>query len=419
MIHVLLVVLAMATFIGHFALAVWLFNRLHAKPWSRRLIGGLEKALLLTAAVVLAAYSWRYISSPVLVWEYPLTAIAWPWQAYAWFCRALCVLAIPLWLWPKLTFRTPAALVEQSNRCIDIAGQLGYRPVAPGRAAVAARIPGNEIFRLQVARKTLALPALPAELEGLMIAHLSDLHMTGKLTREFYEAVVDQTNALQPDLIAITGDIAETEACIAWVEPILGRLRARLGSYFVLGNHEQRLADVAPLREALRRAGIVDLGSRCQTLDVGGNRILLAGTEMPWFGRRPDVTGFVTHGEAPDFRLLLSHTPDEYAWARAQGFDLMLAGHNHGGQIRLPYLGALITPSRFGCRYAGGLYLEEPTVLHVSRGIAGLHSVRFNCPPELPLLTLTRSASVDESLEDGAAQSASATRSGRPETSGR
>jgi predicted MPP superfamily phosphohydrolase len=67
----------------------------------------------------------------------------------------------------------------------------------------------------------------------------------------------------------------------------------------------------------------------------------------------------------------------------------MLAGHNHGGQIRLPYLGALISPSHYGWRYAGGLYHEPPTLLHVSRGVAGDHCLRLNCPPELALLTLT------------------------------
>jgi uncharacterized protein len=66
----------------------------------------------------------------------------------------------------------------------------------------------------------------------------------------------------------------------------------------------------------------------------------------------------------------------------------MLAGHNHGGQIRLPYLGALITPSQYGCRYAGGVYYEEPVLLHVSRGVGGIHPIRLNCPPEIALLTL-------------------------------
>jgi predicted MPP superfamily phosphohydrolase len=91
------------------------------------------------------------------------------------------------------------------------------------------------------------------------------------------------------------------------------------------------------------------------------------------------------------FRILLSHTPDQLSWAKEKHFDLMLAGHNHGGQIRLPYLGALITPSWYGCRYAGGLYHEPPVVLHVSRGIGGIHPIRLNCPPEIALLTLTSS----------------------------
>jgi hypothetical protein len=68
----------------------------------------------------------------------------------------------------------------------------------------------------------------------------------------------------------------------------------------------------------------------------------------------------------------------------------MLAGHNHGGQIRLPWLGALISPSWYGWRYAGGLYHEPPTLLHVSRGIAAKHPIRLNCPPELALLILRR-----------------------------
>ncbi|MBC7856123.1 MAG: hypothetical protein IAF94_22055 [Pirellulaceae bacterium] len=88
--------------------------------------------------------------------------------------------------------------------------------------------------------------------------------------------------------------------------------------------------------------------------------------------------------------MLLSHSPDQLPWARANNFDLMLAGHTHGGQIRLPLIGALISPSKFGFRYAGGLYFEEPTLLHVSRGLCGDHPIRLNCPPELPLLKLVR-----------------------------
>lgn len=90
------------------------------------------------------------------------------------------------------------------------------------------------------------------------------------------------------------------------------------------------------------------------------------------------------------FRILLSHTPDNLSWAKSHHFDLMLAGHTHGGQIRLPWLGAIIAPSFHGSRYASGLYFEPPTLMHVSRGLAGIHPIRLNCPPELALLILKR-----------------------------
>jgi hypothetical protein len=89
------------------------------------------------------------------------------------------------------------------------------------------------------------------------------------------------------------------------------------------------------------------------------------------------------------FRVLLSHTPDHFAWARRQGVDVMLAGHNHGGQIVLPVIGPVFGPSRHGVRYAGGAFWEDPTLLYVSRGLSGRRPLRFNCPPELTRLILT------------------------------
>src|SRR5437762_1074861 len=170
--------------------------------------------------------------------------------------------------------------------------------------------------------------------------------MTGKIGREYYDAIVDETNALKPDLIAVTGDIVEKEKCLPWIEPTLGRLTALYGKFFILGNHEKRLKDVAKLRATLVAAGLLDIGSRCDTLSIRGAQLLIAGIELPWFGAAPEVPHAAL--PIPYFKLLLSHTPDQLPWARSNGFDLMLAGHNHGGQIRLPYLGALITPSKYG-----------------------------------------------------------------------
>jgi hypothetical protein len=114
--------------------------------------------------------------------------------------------------------------------------------------------------------------------------------------------------------------------------------------------------------------------------------VLLAGNECPWFPPAPPWVP-CTDADRP-FSILLSHSPDQLPWARRCGVDLMLAGHTHGGQIRLPVVGPIICPSRYGVRYASGLFAEPPTLLHVSRGLAGVQPLRWGCPPELTLLEL-------------------------------
>jgi len=383
-------IFTLAALVGHFAITVWLFNRLHALGWPRRVVKALEKLLLLTAVVVLGCLC-------LVGWALPTFLSAF-FFGYSILCCLAAAGAIPLWLIPKLLEKTPAALLSNDTTTIDVAARLGFHPIHGPEATFLAAIPGNELLKLAVHRKTLHLPNLPPELDGLTIAHLTDLHMTGQLGREYYETIVDETNALAPDLIVITGDILEREHCLPWIAPTLGRLTARHGKFFILGNHEQRLRDVTTLRAALASAGFTDLGSKCETFEIRDTQFLIAGTERPWFGSDPVIDPNPKSNppmadqnpKSPAFRLLLSHTPDQLPFARRHHFDLMLAGHNHGGQIRLPYLGALITPSFYGSRYAGGLYFAAPTLLHVSRGLAGIHPIRLNCPPELPLLILKR-----------------------------
>ncbi len=396
--------LALAAFAGHFAIAVWLFNRLHAVAWPRPAIKVLEKVLLLVAALVAAAFAVRWLVtghglfSPPSI---PRLADHSLWLTYAVLCWTAAIAAVPVWIVPKMRERPPAELVSNDTTVIDVERRLGFRPVHGPETTFFAGIRGNQMLHVAVQRKTLCLPRLPKELDGLSIAHLSDLHMTGHIGREFYDIVVDETNALAPDLVLITGDILEKEQCLPWIAPTLGRLTAKRGKFFILGNHEMRLRDVRPLRAELAQSGIVDLGSRCELLSLSGAEILLAGNELPWFGAAPNVDCKLPTANCKlpvsnlkpeisnlQFRILLSHSPDQLPWARRRGFDLMLAGHNHGGQIRLPYFGALIVPSHFGWRYAGGAYSEPPTLLHVSRGLGGIHPIRLNCPPELALLIL-------------------------------
>lgn len=378
-------------FLGHFSLCVWVFNRLHARPWPRPRIKAAEQLVLLFAGGVVAIFALRALMTGSCVWQGEIPRAAeLAWLAYPAFCGLIALLAVPMWVVPKLRERVPAALLSNDTTHLDLALRLGKSLAGTPGTRLCAALPGNEIFHIAIQRKTLHLPRLPEELEGLSIAHLSDLHMTGRVTRPYYDEMVELTNAQQPDVIVITGDICEKVACLEWIVPTLGRLRAKEGKFFVLGNHELKLPDVSHLRRLMEQAGFVDVASQSRLVPLRGREILLAGTEMPWFGSLPNDLPSVTEGL---FRLLLSHTPDLLPWAKASAFDLMLAGHNHGGQIRLPIIGPLIAPSNYGFRYAGGLYYEEPTLLHVSRGLGGLHPVRLNCPPELPILILTGRAS--------------------------
>ena len=121
-----------------------------------------------------------------------------------------------------------------------------------------------------------------------------------------------------------------------------------------------------------------------QVLDTMGPPLAIGGDERPWMGRPPNFHA----GPGEAFRLLLSHTPDNFSWARRVGVDLMLTGHNHGGQVVLPVIGPVYSPSLHGVRFAGGLFYSSPTLLYVSRGLGGRHPLRINARPEISILTL-------------------------------
>jgi len=265
---------------------------------------------------------------------------------------------------------------------------------ARGLWRLATSLPGNEVFRLNVCEKTLSIARLPAPLEGLSIAHLTDFHMSGRIAPGYFREIVERTNALAPDLVAITGDLVDVPACIAWIPETLGQLIAPLGVYFVLGNHDREV-DLEALRRALAGAGLRDLGGRAQRLEVAGETVLLAGNELPWIHPAATVPPRNDgENESAGLRILLAHSPDQFAWAQRRDFDLMLAGHTHGGQICFPLVGALLAPSLYGTKYAAGVFYKKPTLMHVSRGVSGLTPVRYNCPPEVAVLRLTQEAVV-------------------------
>ncbi len=291
----------------------------------------------------------------------------------------------------------PADVLRGNDSTELFAEPNNYRRQTRGVAAVAVRLPGNQLLRPLIQEKTLALASLSPALAGLTIAHLSDLHLSGRIGPEFFSEIAARTTDWGPDLIAITGDIMDRDACLDWLPETLGRLTAPLGVYFVLGNHDLRV-DAQRLRAALVQLGAVDLGRAPCTISFRGAEIHLAGNELPWFRpptaapprgeASPNAEDPNASRDAAELRILLAHSPDQVHWAQRRGVDLMLAGHTHGGQIRLPLLGPLVSPSRYGGCYAGGTYLVGSLVMHVSRGLSSMSPVRWNCPPELALLRL-------------------------------
>jgi uncharacterized protein len=187
----------------------------------------------------------------------------------------------------------------------------------------------------------------------------------------------------------LTGDFIDSAGCIDWIPDVLGPLQARHGIYFVLGNHDVRAGQLARLRKALAVIGGIDLGGRWQTLEINGQTLVLAGNELPWISPAADMSGCPREvaGRRP-LRILLAHTPDAWPWAVDHDFDLMLAGHTHGGQLCLPGIGPTFCPSRYGVNLAAGVFHKPPTLLHVTRGIAGEVPLRWHCPPEIARLTL-------------------------------
>jgi uncharacterized protein len=369
--------------IGHTELMVTVINRLESMPIPRRVLKSfrvLEDAVVIAFPLV-ALYLVGLGGAGILRggrWsDLPIG-----WLLYFALCAAGCVgLVISTLRWWLL--RPPVIQLSNHSRTVDVAAKLGYQPVGPGLVRLFARLPKNEIFQVQISDKRYTLPRVPVSWGELSILHLSDTHFTGKIDRPFFEEVAALAEQSPADLVVFTGDLLDDIDLLPWLAATIGRLKAPLGCYYVLGNHDW-FYGADEIRAEFDRCGWHNVAGRTVRVEHSGRTLEIGGTERPWMGKHPQF------GASQDaFRLLLSHTPDHFARARQDGVDLMLAGHNHGGQIVLPVIGPVFGPSRHGVRYAGGAYWSDPTLLYVSRGISGRRPMRFNCPPELTRLVLT------------------------------
>lgn len=252
-----------------------------------------------------------------------------------------------------------------------------------------------EPFWLRVRTVRLPLAGLDPALEGYRIVFMSDLHRNGYVPLSLIERAVERANALQPDLIVLGGDYVRGRADAAReLTPVLERLYAPHGVYAVLGNHD-RWSDPDLIREALRQAGVRVLLNEGVTLAREGAPLYLAGLDDAWSGV-PGLPAALAGAPRGAPIILAAHEPDladrfiPQAAALGKPLALQLSGHSHGGQVRLPFIGAPVLPY-LGRTYDLGLYRIEGAWLYVTSGVgyAG-PPLRLGCRPEVVEIILTR-----------------------------
>lgn len=245
---------------------------------------------------------------------------------------------------------------------------------------------------------------LPAAFDGFRIAHLSDLH--GALYGPGNQLLLRQIDESRPHIIAMTGDMAaEGEDAAASLIGLCRSLARHYPVYYITGNHEQALQKhvLKDLLDSLKKLGITILENSWTTISRKGTFLKLYGLVTPMVYYKDPLGEYVKgiHFSKEDTRtalgdfdssfytVLLSHNPLYYPSYRDWGADLTLSGHIHGGIIRIPKLGGLLSPdlSLFP-KYDGGIFEENGRHLVVSRGLGNNFLVRVCNPPELVIITL-------------------------------
>ena len=255
---------------------------------------------------------------------------------------------------------------------------------------------GNTALQLNV--YTISSDRLPEAFDGYRIAHVSDLH-NAELGKD-NEKLIDMLQEAKPDIIAITGDIIDSRNTDIDIALRFTKAAMEIAPcYYVTGNHEARVSEYDELKAGLIEQGVVVLEDATTEISLDGDTITLIGVNDPsyqtdyLFGDSETVMNGKLQ-EISDakngFTVLLSHRPELFEIYADNNMDLVLSGHAHGGQFRLPFVGGLVAPNQgFFPKYDAGLYTEVNTNMVVSRGIGNsILPFRFNNRPEVILIEL-------------------------------
>ena len=331
-----------------------------------------------------------------------LRALSWDSKPVYWISRAYILVSLGAMIAGPPLFAL--ILLPVPLRLVGANG-VGEFAVVAGGALAAATGFGSILWgfvvgqrRLTVEDVSLSVARLPEAFHGLRIVHLTDLHIGRQLRAPRLRGFLERANALEPDLIVLTGDIFDFDP--SFIEEgcrELDALTAPLGVYAVLGNHDVYTGADA-VTEGLRRLTSMRLlRNEWVWIERGQDRLALLGVDDPGRGwterdsKHPDLDTLVAEAPSDVPRILLAHRPSYFRHAASHGIDVVLSGHTHGGQISLPRPFTHHNISRFIAHWTRGLFEENGTLLYVSRGlgVAG-PPVRLNCPREIAHLKLER-----------------------------
>ena len=289
----------------------------------------------------------------------------------------------PAWRWLNklITRRTLLfGAAAAASPVVAAASLYGYsRHVAP--------------FQVQVRRERMTIRGLAAA-RPVRIAHLSDLHWSPDVPDEILIRAFDLTLAEKPDLVCITGDfVTEGQIYRTGYPRLLRRLTDHVPTLASMGNHDGggsvNRAGSGAVRRVLAEGGLRVLHNASHTVEVAGGEIEFVGLGDIWAHECQPLLAFQHTKTEPGPRLVLSHNPDSKKAAAPYRWDLLLSGHTHGGQVVPPLLGPIFAPVADG-RYIHGLKCWEDRWINVTSGVGSILGVRFNCPPEVVVLELSR-----------------------------
>jgi len=244
-------------------------------------------------------------------------------------------------------------------------------------------------------RMDMVYPALPPELQGMKIAHMTDVHLGPYVSVSDLKKMLGLMQKESPDILAITGDLVDDLSMLPSIQAILEPVAAKipLGVWFCMGNHEYIRGPV-PIRNMLQKSGVNILDNQSRKINFNGGSFYIAGVDYPTGARlKPlpeDVDNYLDlscRGIADDsFSLMLVHHPDFLPGAFARKVDLTLAGHTHGAQVGWAGRSAFA----FLYPYMRGIYQSSGRIGYVSSGAGHWLPFRLNCPPEVSLITLSK-----------------------------